>query len=203
MPDVAKPLGILTPMGGGDPVPLRKDEMSVGRRGSCDICLDFENVSGKHCILKLLNGVWHVRDLGSTNGTTVNGQKLDRDRDRGVMPDDELGIAGHFFAIRYDAANAVSNSKQILEAELAEPRRQSFLELAGLEGADDREVARAARPRKPKEAPPEDAPPRRPSAARPAEVAPPAPAPLPLNGGVDDDSGFFRLIKEEIVDDKS
>ncbi len=207
MPNEAKLLGILTPMGGGDPVPLRKDEMSIGRRGSCDICLDFENVSGKHCRLKMLNGVWHVRDLGSTNGTTVNGQRLDRDRDRGVLPDDELGIAGHFFSIRYDAATAVANSKQILEAELAEPRRRSLLELAGLEGLDDRDDAKAARPRKPKEPPAEDAPTlRRPAGVKPKEPAPapapPPPSPLGRNGA-EDDSGFFRLIKEEIADNDS
>ena len=39
-------LGIMKPVGGGDPVNLRKAELTVGRRASCDVCLDFENVSG-------------------------------------------------------------------------------------------------------------------------------------------------------------
>src|SRR4051812_18952070 len=63
------PLGILQPLGGGDPIPLRKEELLLGRRMTCDIRLDFENISGRHCILRLTNGIWHVRDLGSTNGT--------------------------------------------------------------------------------------------------------------------------------------
>ena len=35
-----KVLGILKPVGGGDPVPLLKPEVVIGRRRSCDICLD-------------------------------------------------------------------------------------------------------------------------------------------------------------------
>src|SRR5262249_6269235 len=65
-------LGILQPVGGGDPIPLTKAELVVGRRAGCDIRLDYENISGKHCNLRFLNGIWMVRDLGSTNGTTVN-----------------------------------------------------------------------------------------------------------------------------------
>ena len=80
-------LGILQPVGGGDPIPLNKPEIIIGRRPSCDIRLDFENISGKHCLLRLLNGVWNVKDLGSTNGTTVNGvaavDRAERDARRG------------------------------------------------------------------------------------------------------------------------
>ena len=66
-------LGILQPVGGGDPIPLTKPLMIVGRRPGCDIRLDYENISGKHCSLRFLNGLWMVKDMGSTNGTTVNG----------------------------------------------------------------------------------------------------------------------------------
>ena len=53
-------LGLLQPIGGGDPIPLMKKEIVIGRRPSCDISLDFENISGKHCALKFINGVWSV-----------------------------------------------------------------------------------------------------------------------------------------------
>src|SRR4051812_47735318 len=84
MPSQPNNLGMMMPVGGGDPVPLRKEELIVGRRPSCDIRLDFENVSGKHCVLKFYNATWHVRDLGSTNGTTVNGAPLSSEHS--VMP---------------------------------------------------------------------------------------------------------------------
>ncbi|MBL8849970.1 MAG: FHA domain-containing protein, partial [Planctomycetaceae bacterium] len=52
-------LGELVPCGGGDPIPLLKQKLLVGRRSNCDIQLEFHNVSGQHCQLELLNGYWY------------------------------------------------------------------------------------------------------------------------------------------------
>ena len=133
-----KSLGVMRPLGGGDEIPLKKEELIIGRRPNCDIQLDFENISGKHCLLKFVRGTWHVRDLGSSNGTTVNGQKISSEH--GLLSDDELGIAGHFFALDYDAAAPTSlmDANMILEEEMTEsPRQHSLMELAGLEGHPD------------------------------------------------------------------
>jgi hypothetical protein len=136
MPMNAKSLGIMKPLGGGDPIPLLKEELLIGRRPTCDIHLDYERVSGKHCVLRMIKGVWHIRDLASTNGTTVNGQKIDHEHS--LMPDDEFGVAGHLFMIDYDplAPTQVMAANQVLEEELVEGqtrKRHSLLELAGLE----------------------------------------------------------------------
>jgi hypothetical protein len=129
-----RPLGIMRPLGGGDPIPLKKPEIVVGRRAACDIRLDFENISGKHSQLRFVNGVWHVRDLNSTNGTTVNGQPVFSEH--GVMPDDELSFAGHSYMIDYDpiAPTSLLDANQILEDEISESegRRRSLMEMAGL-----------------------------------------------------------------------
>ena len=45
--------------------------------GKCDIVVDSQYVSSKHCILFLEDGGFAVEDLGSTNGTYVNGRKLE------------------------------------------------------------------------------------------------------------------------------
>jgi len=132
-----KSLGVMRPLGGGDEIPLKKEELIIGRRPKCDIQLDFENISGKHCLLKFVRGTWHVRDLGSTNGTTVNGQRISSEH--GLLCDDELGIAGHFFALDYDAAapTSVMDANMILEEEMTDsPRQHSLMELAGLETYD-------------------------------------------------------------------
>ena len=65
--------GELLPVGGGDPIPLLKKSLLVGRRESCDIVLRFSNVSAHHCQLTVTGGYWHVRDLNSRNGVKVNG----------------------------------------------------------------------------------------------------------------------------------
>jgi hypothetical protein len=133
----------MKPLGGGDPIPLFKNEVIVGRRPTCDVRLDFDNVSGKHCLLRLIEGVWHVRDLGSTNGTMVNRQKIDHEH--GLMPDDELGVASHLFSIDYDPVTIVKQSKEVLEAEIGRVHeaRGSLMEQAGI--IRDPEKRRAAR----------------------------------------------------------
>jgi len=93
--------GELVPQGGGDPVPLLQKTLLIGRRDSCDIALRFPNVSSRHCELELVSGYWKVRDLGSSNGTKVNGERV---REKWVMPGDELAVAKHRFRLEYDVA---------------------------------------------------------------------------------------------------
>jgi len=196
-----KSLGVMRPLGGGDPIPLKKDELVIGRRPTSDIRLDFHNISGKHAVLKFIRGTWHVRDLGSTNGTTVNGQRISSEH--GILPDDELGIAGHLFSLDYDAAAPTSlmDANQLLEEEMAEiPRQRSLMELAGLENPD--------------------APPSRRAPARPQpQRSPERPVPRPAAAGFPDDSehpdvedmkiveasedDFFDMIKTDVDDAKS
>ena len=73
-------LGELMPVGGGDPIPLLKPNLVIGRRESSDIVLRFPNVSGSHCELVLDGGYWTVRDLGSSNGIKVNGTRTTEQR---------------------------------------------------------------------------------------------------------------------------
>jgi pSer/pThr/pTyr-binding forkhead associated (FHA) protein len=146
-PPSDKTLGILRPLGGGDPAPLNKEEIVIGRRPTSDICLDFENVSGRHCVLRFLNGFWHARDLGSTNGTTINGHKIASDQV--VMPEFELGIASHLFTIDYEphGPQSLMETHGVLDEDIVETRkRTSLMELAGLD--TDEKVARR-RPTKP------------------------------------------------------
>ena len=62
----------LVPVKGGDPIPLLRPKLVIGRRESCDICLRFPNVSGRHCELTFQDGYWTIRDLGSTNSMRIN-----------------------------------------------------------------------------------------------------------------------------------
>ena len=50
----------------------------VGRRPTSDLHLNDTFVSGEHARLTLHEGRWWVADLGSTNGTFVNGTRIDR-----------------------------------------------------------------------------------------------------------------------------
>ncbi len=90
--------GELTPVGGGDPIPLLKPRLMVGRRESCDVVLRFPNISSHHCLLTLDSGYWYVQDQNSTNGIKVNGARCQRKR---VDPGDKLTIAKHTYTVDY------------------------------------------------------------------------------------------------------
>jgi pSer/pThr/pTyr-binding forkhead associated (FHA) protein len=62
----------------------------VGRHGNCDARLDSPLVSRWHCLLTREGRELVVRDLGSANGTRINGQRVELGR---LKPGDELSIA--------------------------------------------------------------------------------------------------------------
>jgi len=56
---------------------LSSDVTVIGRRGDCDLRIPVLTVSRRHCQLSLNNGVLKIRDLGSRNGTYLNGKPVD------------------------------------------------------------------------------------------------------------------------------
>ena len=69
-------LGELTPCGGGAPIPLFFRRIIVGRQDDCDVTIAARSVSSKHCELSFDGTQWHLRDMGSRNGTAVNGDRV-------------------------------------------------------------------------------------------------------------------------------
>jgi|SRR5579883_1145293 len=199
MPSQPNTFGILTPLGGGDPIPLIKQEVVIGRRPTCDVKLDFEKVSGKHCLLRFLNGVWHVRDLGSTNGTSLNGLKLSSDHS--VMPEDELSIAGHLFTIDYEPSGpaTIVNKTELVDTDIVEERkRHSLMELAGLDTDEDRPKKRTRATRAPERIERISAEEGEFDDALPEHVKK---APVPIVETNDDD--FLKLIEEDVKKPKT
>ena len=50
--------------------------MLVGRSPACDLRLEERHVSGEHATISWTGEHWEIRDLGSRNGTFVNGERL-------------------------------------------------------------------------------------------------------------------------------
>jgi len=117
--------GELLPLGGGDPIPLLKTTLMVGRRESADIVLRFPNVSGHHCELTLADG-----SLRSSNGIKVNGARVTEQK---LRPGDKLSIAKHEYEIAFDPIQ-LGGTEQVPETSEAESIfGRSLLESAGLE----------------------------------------------------------------------
>ena len=101
--------GELVPVSGGDPIPLLKKQLLIGRRESCDICLRFSNVSAHHCTLSIIGGYWFVKDMNSRNGTKVNDTRVTEKR---LDPGDILWIGSrHRYEVRYDPQELADPSR--------------------------------------------------------------------------------------------
>src|SRR4051812_38975182 len=114
----------LVPLAGGDPIPLVKESVVIGRRPEADIRLEIPNVSGRHAELRLQRGHWWVIDLGSANGTKVNGDKVKKKK---LAPGDEVIFARtNRFKIEFDpvaAANAAKPKADSPANEFGDERR--------------------------------------------------------------------------------
>jgi pSer/pThr/pTyr-binding forkhead associated (FHA) protein len=122
--------GELIPQGGGDPIPLFKRSLLVGRRESCDIVLRFPNVSAHHCELACEGGYWYVRDLESRNGTKVNGVRV---TDRRLDPGDVLSVASHHYDVKYSPVELGAVGPPPEQSPGYELFSKSLLERAGLD----------------------------------------------------------------------
>lgn len=128
--------GELVPVGGGDPVPLLKKHLLIGRRESCDIVLRFKNVSAHHCTLTLKGGYWYVKDNKSLNGVKVNGARVTQKR---VDPADQLTIAKHAYKLMYSPHDLGAMGPPPPDEPVENIMGQSLLQRAGLEGNKARE----------------------------------------------------------------
>ena len=69
----------------------------VGRSPEADVVLPFEEVSRRHALVWREGGVTNVQDLGSSNGTIVNGVSLAEAEPMPVSSGDVVQLAGHPF----------------------------------------------------------------------------------------------------------
>src|SRR4029077_672634 len=86
----------LLPLDGGLPFDLVKALIVVGRKEDCDLRLEHKSVSKMHCVIVKTDGLLFLRDLGSTNGTRVNGQRVRR---AALLPNDQVTIANFKFKV--------------------------------------------------------------------------------------------------------
>lgn len=105
----------LIPTDGGEPVELSHDVTIVGRKDDCDLHIDHKSISKQHCVLVKTDGLVFIRDLGSTNGTRVNGQRVRR---AALVPNDEIAFAARKYRLIVGAAPSEPNAEtQAMNAE--------------------------------------------------------------------------------------
>ena len=86
----------LIPLEGKGTIDIVKEMTVVGRKEDCDVRLDHKSISKLHCVIVKTDGLLLVRDLGSTNGTRVNGTRVRR---AALLPNDNVNIASFRFKV--------------------------------------------------------------------------------------------------------
>lgn len=78
-------------------VVLKKEQTVLGRQDTCQIRIPTAGISRKHCEIVVADGSITVNDLGSSNGTYLNQEKI---TSHPAAPGDLLSIGGQVFLIQ-------------------------------------------------------------------------------------------------------
>lgn len=70
---------------------LSQGKVIIGRSPDCDIAIDNTAISRQHASIEYKNGEYYLNDLGSSNGTFLNGDKIDELA--ALTPGDNIGVA--------------------------------------------------------------------------------------------------------------
>ena len=94
-------------------IALDAREVTIGRDPGCNIVLDADSpASRRHAVVFPTNGGWRLRDLGSANGTRLNGARITDDI---LKPGDHFIVADMEFA--YESPEAGGSGQQIMADE--------------------------------------------------------------------------------------
>jgi pSer/pThr/pTyr-binding forkhead associated (FHA) protein len=92
----------------------------IGRREDCDLRIPLGDVSRKHCRLVRTDEGIRIEDLGSSHGTTVNGQPV---KEMELSPGDTIGVGPVNFVVQIDGVpgddEIVSPDRRAAEAAVA------------------------------------------------------------------------------------
>jgi pSer/pThr/pTyr-binding forkhead associated (FHA) protein len=107
--------------------PLEGDQLTIGRDSSNGVAINDPEVSRKHSRLSFQGGKYVLEDLGSTNGTFVNGQRL---AGPVVLKAGDVVSLGEQIVLMYDAINmdpgaTVAVSRKSVQAAVPPPMQSS------------------------------------------------------------------------------
>ncbi len=80
----------------GPSILIDKPILLFGRHEECDVQLNSKKVSRRHCVLAQVTDYLVIRDLGSTNGVRINGERVAEGK---LRPGDELQIGNFKYQI--------------------------------------------------------------------------------------------------------
>jgi hypothetical protein len=99
----------LVPENGDPPIPVLRDVTVVGRHAGCDVVINDGSLSKRHCVFVKTDGLLVLRDLATTNGTKVKGQRV---RWAALLPDDRISLGAYKMRVYLGSDEMPSPSEQ-------------------------------------------------------------------------------------------
>jgi sigma-B regulation protein RsbU (phosphoserine phosphatase) len=129
---------VRTPDGKSRTVPLSADRVSLGRATSNDLCYpDDAGLSRQHLAIELTGSEWTIRDLGSKNGTFVNGSRITAPH---TLTKGDRISAGHLNIEFCDTGRSVESSNTVVFVDSAVVATATTTVATSLEGMMGPEV---------------------------------------------------------------
>lgn len=101
-------------------VNLSKERTTIGRRSHNDVVIDNLAVSGEHAVVYASGSNIYLEDLGSTNGTTVNGQPIKKH----LLQNGDIVEIGKY-RLKFLADGATGSDTEI-DIDTSQPLRREF-----------------------------------------------------------------------------
>lgn len=108
---------------------ITRDITVIGRREDCDFRIPLGDISRKHCRLIREESALRVEDLGSSNGTYLNGKRI---HEAQVQPGDTIQVGPVVFVAQIDGAPAEEDLKPY-KPEAKKPQAEPAEEEVALE----------------------------------------------------------------------
>ncbi len=96
--------------------PIEKDSLSIGRKHGNDIQLNDLTVSGRHALIVSMGEHIYVDDLGSTNGTLMNGARISKT----LLKHGDVIQVGNYQFTFYDDTETEYEPTMFIQAEIEE-----------------------------------------------------------------------------------
>lgn len=115
--------------------PVKAGKTIVGRKTDADLRIPTRDVSREHCEIEANGVVMSVKDLGSSNGTFVNGKRVSESQ---VRAGDKLGIGPVVFVVQIDGEPAkITPHDAKIEPEVVAPPSEEKKKKKDLDDSGD------------------------------------------------------------------